>query len=171
MITVFSNLFSIHHFVEMIFFWPIVFWKDWYLYSSHPFFSALRKGKDPFISYFTSKALVPCRFMKLIFWVKFCLLLRLSLLLWIFALGKIKEMKNKKRKKSSISFLGKVESRSRTSHLLNGLGCAAASQWGSWWILRNMQCVRELSSPIAPKGLNNNDFNRCSEAFAKRKNN
>lgn len=34
-----------------------------------------------------------------------------------------------------------------------------------------MECVRELISPIAPKGQNTNDFNRCSETFAKGKNN
>jgi hypothetical protein len=32
-------------------------------------------------------------------------------------------------------------------------------------------CVRELVYPGVPKGQNSNNFNRCSEAFAKRENN
>lgn len=44
-----------------------------------------------------------------------------------------------------------VGRRNRTGHLLKGSGHAAASLWGSWWIWRKMQHVRELDLAYCPQ--------------------
>lgn len=82
---------------------------------------------------------------------------------------KEKERNEKDNKKPSVLFLGwgKAGQWNQRSHLSNGSGCAVVILWR---LGKNAVC-EGADLPEVPKGQDGNNFNRCAEASAKRKNN